>query len=103
MGTKQHQAAILLVVSRIPRGQVASYGQVAELAGLPGRARLVGRILSRLPDNSNIPWQRVVNARSEISFARDSDAYRRQRQLLEQEGVFFSGARIRRQSHWQPQ
>ena len=102
MSTDQNQAAILLVVSRIPRGRVASYGQIAELAGLPGRARLVGRILSLLPDNSNIPWQRVVNARGGISFARDSDAYRRQRRLLEQEGVLFSGERIMRQCRWRP-
>ncbi len=100
MKSEHHQSAILLVVSRIPRGQVASYGQVAELAGLPGRARLVGRILSRLPANSNIPWQRVVNARGEISFAKASDAYRRQRELLEQEGVRFSGERVMRHCRW---
>ncbi len=102
MNTEPYQVAILLVVNRIPRGRVASYGQVAQLAGLPGRARLVGRILSRLPDNSNIPWQRVVNARGEISLAEDSDAYRRQRQLLEQEGVLFSGRRTMRQYRWRP-
>jgi methylated-DNA-protein-cysteine methyltransferase-like protein len=100
MNPEPYQAAILLVVNRIPRGRVASYGQVAELAGLPGRARLVGRVLSHLPDNSNIPWQRVVNARGEISFTEGSDAHRRQRQLLEQEGVLFSGRRIMRQCRW---
>lgn len=101
MNTDPSQAAILLVVSRIPFGRVASYGQVAELAGLPGRARLVGRTLSRLPVNSNIPWQRVVNSRNQISFASNSDAYRRQRQLLEGEGVVFNGSRIAPHLRWQ--
>ena len=54
------------VVARIPRGQVATYGQVAQLAGLPGRARQVGYALSALTDKT-IPWHRVINARGEIS------------------------------------
>jgi methylated-DNA-protein-cysteine methyltransferase-like protein len=95
--------AIMLVISRIPPGKVASYGQVAGLAGLPGRARLVGKILSRLPAGSTIPWYRVINARGEISFAGDSSSYRRQRLALEAEGVEFRGARIRlAQYRWTP-
>jgi methylated-DNA-protein-cysteine methyltransferase-like protein len=81
-------AQICQTVQAIPRGRVASYGQVAELAGLPGRARLVGRVLSLLPPNSRVPWQRVVNARGELSL-RGEDAAR-QRRLLEREGVRFS-------------
>jgi methylated-DNA-protein-cysteine methyltransferase-like protein len=74
-------------VQAIPRGRVASYGQVAELAGLPGRARLVGRVLSLLPPKSRVPWHRVVNARGELSLSGESGL--EQRRLLEREGVRF--------------
>jgi methylated-DNA-protein-cysteine methyltransferase-like protein len=80
-------ARICEAVHAIPRGRVASYGQVAELAGLPGRARLVGRVLSLLPPSSRVPWQRVLNSRGELSL-RGEDAAR-QRRLLEREGVRF--------------
>ncbi|KIG17114.1 methylated-DNA--protein-cysteine methyltransferase-related protein [Enhygromyxa salina] len=79
--------AICAAVAAIPAGKVASYGQVALLAGLPGRARLVGRVLSHLPPGSEVPWQRVVNARGEISLGDRAAA--RQRRLLEAEGVRF--------------
>lgn len=85
--TTQAAAQICRAVQAIPRGRVASYGQVAELAGLPGRARLVGRVLSLLPPNSRVPWQRVVNARGEPGLRGDDAA--RQRRLLEREGVAF--------------
>jgi methylated-DNA-protein-cysteine methyltransferase-like protein len=58
---------IYAVVRRIPKGRVATYGQVAELAGLPGHARQVGYALHALPPHSTVPWQRVVNAKGEIS------------------------------------
>ncbi len=82
------------VVARIPRGRVCSYGQVAELAGLPRRARLVGRILSRLPQGSRLPWHRVVNARGELSLPADSEGARLQRRRLEDEGICFLRGRI---------
>jgi len=77
------------VVARIPAGRVATYGQVAALAGLPGAARQVGYALSALPDDSSVPWQRVVNARGEVSPRRDFDGAPRQRVLLVDEGVVF--------------
>jgi methylated-DNA-protein-cysteine methyltransferase related protein len=80
--------AIVAAVEAIPRGKVASYGQIAALAGLPGRARLVGRVLANLPEDREIPWQRVVNARGEISLTGESAA--RQRRLLAREGVSFT-------------
>ena len=81
------------MVRRIPRGRVASYGQVARLAGLAGQARQVGYTLHRLPAGSRVPWHRVVNARGEI-VVRDAGALPtlapgRQRALLEAEGIGF--------------
>jgi len=80
------------MVRRIPAGRVATYGQIAALAGLGGAARQVGYALSALPEDSGIPWQRVVNARGEISVRRDFDGAPRQRVLLEEEGVVFDSA-----------
>lgn len=73
----------------MPRGRVASYGQVAEQAGLPGQARLVGYALHNLPPDSDVPWHRVVNARGGISLDERWGAGRLQRALLEAEGVVF--------------
>lgn len=80
---------IYRVAVLIPKGQVATYGQVAALAGLPGRARLVGYALSANRDRS-LPWQRVVNAKGEISHRAGEDAPDPvQRLRLESEGVIF--------------
>lgn len=82
---------IYSVVRRIPRGRVATYGQVARLARLPGQARLVGYALSALPDRSRVPWHRVVNARGQVSARRDGGPMAAvQRVLLEREGVSFN-------------
>jgi methylated-DNA-protein-cysteine methyltransferase related protein len=81
---------IYSVVSRIPRGRVATYDQVARLAGLPGRARLVGYALAALDDRSRVPWHRVVNAQGRVSPRRDgSPAAIVQRLRLEEESVRF--------------
>ncbi len=80
------------VVASIPPGRVCSYGGVATLAGLPGRARLVGRILSQLPTDSTLPWHRVINAGGGLSFTPGSQAWLEQKRRLEAEGVVFSGS-----------
>lgn len=98
--------AIYAVVGRIPEGRVATYGQVAGLAGLPGRARLVGYALSDLAGRSTLPWHRVVNARGHISSRScGSDGDREQRLRLEHEGVCFdAGGRIPLERFlWRPQ
>lgn len=79
---------IYSLVRRIPRGRVATYGQIAALAGLPGRARQVGYALHALSGVTAVPWQRVVNASGGISLdpARGGIS---QRLLLESEGVRF--------------
>lgn len=80
---------IYAVVRRIPPGRVATYGQIAELAGLPGQARQVGYALAALPAGSRVPWQRVINAAGMVSRRRMPGEELTQRQLLEREGVKF--------------
>src|SRR5213078_2519869 len=82
-------ARIYAVVRRIPRGRVATYGQIAELAGLQGHARQVGYALHALPSGSGIPWHRVVNSFGEVSRRSDSDSDELQAELLRAEGVVF--------------
>lgn len=77
------------VVRRIPRGRVATYGQVAQLAGLPGQARQVGYALHALPAGGRTPWQRVVNSSGRVSLRSGSDDDRLQRLLLYDEGIRF--------------
>ena len=79
---------IYAVVSRIPRGKVATYGQVGRLAGLQNQARLVGYALHALAQDS-VPWQRVINARGEVSRRGRNGPDEAQRALLEGEGVRF--------------
>jgi methylated-DNA-protein-cysteine methyltransferase-like protein len=80
-------ARIYRVVRRIPRGRVATYGQVATLAGLPGHARQVGYALHATPEHVDIPWHRVINARGEVSPRSDGPYEAIQWQLLADEGV----------------
>lgn len=93
---------ILQTVKKIPRGSVASYGQVAFEAGLPGRARLVGRILSECSDKS-VPWQRVINAQGLISLPKGSPAALEQKARLREEGVLLRSGRVDfRRCGWRP-
>ena len=80
------------VVERIPEGRVATYGQIAALAGFPGNAREVGFALAALPEATELPWQRVINARGEVSLRREPGRDGFQRHLLEEEGVPFGAA-----------
>ncbi len=81
-------------VKQIPKGKVASYADVARLTGLPGQQRLVGYALHNLPRNSGVPWQRVINARGEISFPSRTARYRKQKTMLEKEGVVFEKGKV---------
>lgn len=76
-----------MVVKRIPRGRVATYGQVARLAGFPRHARLVGYALHALLHGSRVPWQRVINARGQVSPRALPGWEGLQLRLLEREGV----------------
>jgi methylated-DNA-protein-cysteine methyltransferase-like protein len=89
--TDETQKKIYAVIQRIPHGKVATYGQIAVLAGLPRRARMVGQALRTAPEGLEIPWQRVVNAQGGVSPRGGlgwEEGY--QRHLLEEEGVVFS-------------
>ncbi len=103
MDASSKEEAVYRVVAAIPEGRLVSYGQVAELAGLPGRARWVGRVLSQLPEDSQLPWQRVLRASGQLAFPAGSPRYQRQLQRLQAEGSADSNGRIRwRQCRWQP-
>lgn len=84
---------ILAVVDSIPKGQVATYGQVAEEAGLPRRARLVGRILSELSTSTELPWHRVVASPGRIS-PRPGRGAIEQAKRLRAEGVPVKSGRL---------
>jgi methylated-DNA-protein-cysteine methyltransferase-like protein len=85
--------AILAMVEQIPAGKVATYGQIAALAGLPKNARQVGAVLRDLPSGSAVPWFRVLNSKGEISPGKGTRCTQRQKRFLEAEGVVFSGPR----------
>lgn len=85
---------IWAVVRRIPLGCVASYAQVAYLAGLPGRARMVGRALGDAGASARLPWHRVINAQGRIALPKSSEAYVEQKARLVSEGVIFTGERV---------
>ena len=87
MSIKDLYKKIYHAVSLIPSGRVATYGQIAEKAGIRRHARVVGYALHNLPDGSSVPWHRVVNARGMISLREPATL---QRILLEREGVVFN-------------
>jgi methylated-DNA-protein-cysteine methyltransferase-like protein len=95
---------IYAVVRRVPRGRVATYGQVAALAGLPRHARLVGYALNVLPPDSGVPWHRIVNAKGRISLRSDAlDHEALQEHLLRREGVRLVEGAIPLDRHqWRP-
>jgi len=92
------------LVECIPKGKVATYGQLARMLGHPRRARHVGYALARTPENRQIPWQRVINAQGRISFPPETPRYHYQYQLLKNEGIEFgkSGRINLRHFGWRP-
>lgn len=76
-------------IKKIPRGKVASYGQIAKLAGKPQGARGVGWILHSCTEVHGLPWHRVLNSKGKISFRPSTSQFVRQKSLLQAEGVLF--------------
>jgi len=85
---------ILKTIRAIPKGEVAGYGEVARRAGLPGRARLVARLLSQNEDRK-LPWHRVLRSDGRIAFPDGSEGFREQTQRLRGEGVTVENGRVR--------
>jgi methylated-DNA-protein-cysteine methyltransferase-like protein len=87
----------------IPNGNVASYGQIAEIAGVPRGARQVGYTLRNLPKGHAVPWHRVVQASGKIAFESDSPQFKEQKKRLASEGVIVRAGRVdMQQFRWQP-
>ena len=94
--TDSHRDAILAVIAAIPSGQVSSYGAVARRAGIPGRARLVARLLSD-GGNPELPWHRVLRSDGRIAFPAGSEGFDEQLRRLRDEGVHVENGRVRMQ------
>lgn len=103
MKANQTYRRIWAVVKKIPRGFVATYGQVAAQAGFPKQPRLAGYAMHSLPPGAKVAWYRVINAQGRISFPPRSDTWREQKKRLEAEGVTFIGGRIDLERYrWRP-
>ncbi len=97
------RAALYLTLAQVPEGRVVSYGELAHLAGLGRAARWVGRTLSQLPDDTRLPWHRVVSAGGRISLPVGSASGDEQRARLRNEGVAILNNRVDIQRHgWRP-
>ena len=95
---------ILNVAALVPYGKVATYGQIAKLAGLPKHARLVGYVLKHLDVESQIPWFRVINSQGKLSVTRINEFGQNiQQNLLEREGVYLLNHKVNLKLFcWQP-
>ena len=94
---------IWATIRDVPQGSVASYGQIADIAGIPRGARQVGYALRNLPDGHDVPWHRVLQASGRIAFAKGSRGYREQRSRLLKEDVAVIAGRVDMQQYrWQP-
>ena len=82
------------LVASIPAGRVATYGQLARLAGFPNHARYVGATLRQLPKGSTLPWFRVLKSNGELAFPAGSPAWKRQKKRLEAEGILMKGMKV---------
>jgi methylated-DNA-protein-cysteine methyltransferase-like protein len=85
---------IWAVVRRIPKGRVATYGQIATMAGFARQPRLAGYAMHNVPPGESLAWHRVINAKGRISFPRGSRQFREQKRRLEDEGVVFVRGRV---------
>jgi methylated-DNA-protein-cysteine methyltransferase-like protein len=103
MDNNDREIRLYTVIQGIPVGKVATYGQIASLAGLPGAARLVGKILSGLPADTSLPWHRVINAAGKISMPEGSDSFIEQKKRLTAENIILTGSQIiLKQYLWKP-
>lgn len=103
MDTQTRLRRIWETIRDIPEGNVASYGQVAEVAGIPRGARQVAYALRVAPDELALPWYRVITASGKLAFEQGSASFRRQRDLLADEGVTMLNGKVDMDTYrWQP-
>ena len=88
--SKNWNKSVWHLVRKIPKGRVASYGQLAAMLGHPRRARQVGFALHQTPEELVLPWHRVINARGKISFQNNTQEYLLQKAMLQAEEVVFA-------------
>ncbi len=86
--------AVIKMVKKIPKGKVASYGQIAKISGNAGGSRGVAWILHACSKKYRLPWHRVVNSQGKISFDKTTKEFRNQKNLLQKEGVVFSDSSV---------
>lgn len=92
---QQRREAIYLALAQIPPGKVITYGKLAKLAGLPNGARLTGRLMCELPEGSQLPWHRVINAQGKLSLQEGSASYKEQIRRLQKEGIEINNGKIK--------
>jgi methylated-DNA-protein-cysteine methyltransferase-like protein len=91
------------IVRRIPRGKVTTYGAIAETIGMKSSSRLVGQALRSMPEEMDIPAQRVINRNGLLTGAHQFGGYERMRWMLEREGVSFKGDAVDMKKYfWKP-
>ncbi len=101
--TSKSYEKIWATIDHIPNGKVASYGQIADLAGLPGRARLVGKSLGFVPQNRTVAWYKVLRSNGQIAFPKGSEQALLQTGLLQEDGVMVLNNRVKLADfQWQP-
>jgi len=91
---QERREAIFLALAQIPKGKVITYGNLAKLAGLPNGARLAGRLMCELPEGTELPWHRVINAQGRLSLPVGSNSYREQHQRLLNDGIEIVNGKI---------
>ncbi len=100
---ERRRQRIYATICDVPPGSVASYGQIAEIAGIPRGARQVGRALRELPQGHEVPWHRIVTASGHLAFAVGSKPWRRQVDKLAAEEVVLTHGRVNMALYrWQP-
>jgi methylated-DNA-protein-cysteine methyltransferase-like protein len=93
MPGKSAAEKVLAAIRAVPSGQVAGYGEIARRAGLPGRARMVARMLSG-NDDPKLPWHRILRSDGRIAFPPDHPQFEEQQQRLRAEGVMIRNGRV---------
>lgn len=97
------RTALYMTLHQVPEGKVVSYGQLADLAGLGRAARWVGRTLSQLPNDTSLPWHRVIGAGGKVSLQAGTPSGDEQRARLRAEGVLVQNNRVDIRRHgWRP-